>query len=257
MYVLTVSSSERHQVILDRLQDKGAVEVFELAQELKISPITVRRDLDQLAVRGVLRRIRGGAVSLMLRGEGLPFVMREIDDAGVKDRMGEAVGGLLIDGEAVAIDSGTTGAAVARAVANRRLTVMPFSVQALTHLAGSASVEILLPGGSVRREEGSFVGPLVESTLRVMRFDSAVLTCCGVSEAEGVMAHDLQDAAAKRAMSGAARRTILVAEGAKFARSAMAVVTSLATIDVLVTDGTAPAEVLRRLEHAGVQVVIV
>lgn len=251
-----MSSSERHQVILDRLQDKGAVEVFELAQELNISPITVRRDLDQLAVRGVLRRIRGGAVSVMLRGEGLPFVMREIDDAGVKDRMGEAVNGLLLDGEAVAIDSGTTGAAVARAVVNRRLTVMPFSLQALTHLAGSTSVEILLPGGSVRREEGSFVGPLVESTLSVMRFDSAVLTCCGVSETEGVMAHDLQDAAAKRAMSGAARRTILVAEGSKFTRSAMAVVTSLATIDALVTDESAPHEVIRRLEDNGVQVVI-
>lgn len=251
-----MSSSERHQVILDRLQEKGAVEVVELAQELNISPITVRRDLDQLAMRGVLRRIRGGAVSLMLRGEGLPFVMREIDDAGVKDRMGEAVSGLLLDGEAVAIDSGTTGAAVARAVVTRRLTVMPFSLQALTHLAGSASVEILLPGGSVRREEGSFVGPLVESTLSVMRFDSAVLTCCGVSESAGVMAHDLQDAAAKRAMSGAARRTILVAEGAKFTRSAMAVVASLSTIDVLVTDGSAPHDLIRRLEDNGVQVVI-
>lgn len=252
-----MGSPERHQIILDRLHEKGAVDVLELAQQLRISPITVRRDLDQLAVRGVLRRVRGGAVSLLLRGEGLPFVMREIDDAPVKHRMGEAVNGLLVDGEAVAIDSGTTGAAVARAVAGRRLTVMPFSLQALTLLAGSAGVEVLLPGGSVRREEGSFVGPLVEGTLRVMRFDTAVLTCCGVSEAEGVMAHDLQDAAAKRAMSGAARRTILVAEGAKFARSAMAVVTALSAVDVLVTDGAAPGDVLRRLEDSGVQVVTV
>ncbi len=256
MYLLEMGSSHRHQAILDRLHSVGSVDVIDLAQELDISPVTIRRDLDQLAVRGVLRRVRGGAVSLLLRGEGLPFAMREIDEAGVKDRMGEAVSGLLRDGEAVAIDSGTTGAAVARAVARRRMIVMPFSIQALTHLAGSASVDILLPGGSVRRDEGSFVGPLVEGTLDVMRFDSAVLTCCGVSEAEGVMAHDLQDAAAKRAMSNAARRTILVAEGAKFARSAMAVVTPLNRIDALVTDGSAPADVVRRLEDNGVQVII-
>ncbi len=251
-----MSGSLRHQVILDRLHEVGSVDVIDLAQELDISPVTIRRDLDQLASRGVLRRIRGGAVSLMLRGEGLPFAMREIEDAGLKDRMGEAVSGLLRDGEAVAIDSGTTGAAVARAVVVRRLVVMPFSVQALTHLAGSASVDILLPGGSVRRDEGSFVGPLAESTLSALRFDTAVLTCCGVSMAEGVMAHDLQDAAVKRAMSGAARRTILVAEGAKFARSAMAVVAPLTGIDALVTDSAAPSDVIRHLEDNGVQVII-
>ncbi|HEY7827691.1 MAG TPA: DeoR family transcriptional regulator, partial [Candidatus Limnocylindrales bacterium] len=66
----------RQQAILEQLRRNGRVDVGLLADEFETSPITVRRDLDQLAAGGVLRRVRGGAVSLMMRGEGLPFSMR-------------------------------------------------------------------------------------------------------------------------------------------------------------------------------------
>ncbi len=182
--------------------------------------------------------------------------MREMDSAEAKDRMAVAVANQIKDGEAVAVDSGTTGAAVARRLHDRRLTVAPFSVQALTQLAGSTSVSILLPGGSVRAVEGSFIGPLAEASLRSLRFDTAVLTCCGVSLEDGITAHDLHDAAVKRAMIAAARRVVLVAEGAKFSRSAMAVVCPLSSIDVLVTDDSTPIEVRQRLLADGVDVIV-
>ncbi|MFZ4894875.1 DeoR/GlpR family DNA-binding transcription regulator [Plantibacter sp. Mn2098] len=252
-----MSGTTRHEQILDRLNQDGRVDVAALALELNTSEVTIRRDLDQLAQVGVLRRVRGGAVNLMMRGEGLPFAMRGLDASAVKERMAAAVGALVADGEAVTIDSGTTGTAVAKELASRRLTVMPFSVQAITNLAGSTTVTLILPGGTVRPDEGSIVGPLAEASLRSLRFDTAVLTCCGLSTADGIMAYDLQDAAAKQAMIGAARRVIAVAEGAKFSRSAMAVVCELSAIDVLVTDDSAPQTALDEMRAQGIEVVVV
>jgi len=255
MYVCPMDSAGRHAGILDRLRRDGRVDVGDLAEAFTTSEVTVRRDLDALAEAGVLRRVHGGAVSLLLRGEELPFAMREMDSAATKDRMGAAAASLVQEGEAVVVDSGTTGLAVARALAGRRLTVMPLSLHAAAALSATSSVHLLLPGGTVRHGEGSLVGPIAEANLRSLRFDTTVLTCCGLSPEGGVTAHDVQDAAVKRAAVAVATRTVLVAEGAKFVRTALAVVCAASDVDVLVTDHDAPPAALARLREAGVQVV--
>ncbi|WP_432543325.1 DeoR/GlpR family DNA-binding transcription regulator [Kineococcus sp. SYSU DK002] len=244
----------RHKEILDALHRTGRVEVPELAERLDISAITIRRDLDHLASVGALRRVRGGAVTTVLRGEGLPFDVRAADAAALKARLAATAAGLITDGEAVIIDSGTTGAAAAAALAARRIHAMPLSVQAIAALASSPSVDLILPGGTVRKPEGTLVGSGTERAIAALRFDTAVMTCCAASPAAGVMAYDLGDAAVKQAMRTASARTILIAEGAKFTRSALAVVCSLDDLDILVTDSSAPPAVLERLSAVGVQV---
>lgn len=249
-----MSGHTRHKLILERLHIAGRVDVAELAVELDTSEVTIRRDLDVLAEQGTLRRIRGGAVSLLMSGEELPFAMREVDSTAEKQRIAAATAELIRDGEAIVVDSGTTGLAVARALVDRRLTAMPLSLHSAVVFAASSSVHLLLPGGETRFGEGSMVGPIAESSVRALRFDTVVLTCCGLSPDDGVTAHDLQDAAVKRAAIASARRTILVAESAKFARTALAIVCDPDAVDILVTDDGAPDEALRRFRAAGVDV---
>lgn len=240
----------------ERLRRHERVDVAELAGELKTSEVTVRRDLDVLAEAGVLRRVHGGAVSLLMRGEELPFAMREVESLAAKTRIGAAAAALLRDGEAVVVDSGTTGLAVARALSGRRLTVMALSLPSANALTGNPATKVLIPGGSARFGEGSLVGAMTEASLRGLRFDTMVLTCCGYTVEGGVTAHDLQDAAVKRAALDSSNRTLLVAEGAKFARTALAVVCAFDRVDVVVTDADAPEEALDRLRAAGVHVVL-
>jgi len=121
-------------------------------------------------------------------------------------------------------------------------------------MSGSGEVTLVLPGGTVRRGEGSLVGSMTESALGSLRFDTAVLTCCGLSPADGVTAHDLQDAAVKRAAMAAATRTVLVAESGKLARTALAVVCPADRVDVLVTDRDAPEGAVEALVAQGVEV---
>ncbi|WP_326565365.1 DeoR/GlpR family DNA-binding transcription regulator [Amycolatopsis rhabdoformis] len=244
----------RHEHILERLRRDGRVDVGELAVALDTSEVTIRRDLDALAEQGTLRRVRGGAVSLLMRGEELPFALREVESAAAKDRIAAVVGGLVRDGEAVVVDSGTSGLAVARVLGGRRLTVMPLALPSAAVLSASSSVNLLLPGGTTRFGEGSMVGPLAEAAVAALRFDTFVLTCCGLSPDDGITAHDLQDAAVKRAARRSSRRTVLVAESAKFSRTALATVCGIEEVDVLVTDAQAPADALARFREAGVDV---
>ena len=246
----------RHARIVERLQGEGRVDVRDLAADLGTSEMTVRRDLDALAEAGALRRVRGGAVSLLMRGEELPFALRELESTGAKDRIAAAAADLVRDGEAVVVDSGTTGLAAARALAGRRLTAVPLSLPAATALAAGPGITLLLPGGTARHGEGSLVGPLTEASLSSLRFDTTLLTCCGASAAHGVTAHDVQDAAVKRAAIAAASRTVLLAEGAKFARTALALVCPVESVDVVVTDDTAPGPAVDALRAAGVEVVL-
>ncbi|WP_177215454.1 DeoR/GlpR family DNA-binding transcription regulator [Actinokineospora terrae] len=249
-----MAAKTRHEDILDRLRQDGRVQVSELAARLGTSEVTIRRDLDLLAEQGTLRRIQGGAVSLLAHGEDMPFAMREVESAQAKHRIGVLTAGLIRDGEAVVVDSGTTGLAVAHALAGRRLTAMPLSLRVAVALSVNSSVHLLLPGGNARFGEGSLVGSLTESSVSALRFDTAVVTCCGLSPHDGVTAHDVEDAAVKRAAVRSARRVVLVAEAAKFTRTALAVVCGIEEVDVLVTDVAAPEADVARIREAGVQV---
>lgn len=250
-----MDASQRLSELVEMLRARGQVEVASAAAEFGVAELTIRRDLDVLVARGVARRVRGGATNLLMRGDELPLAMRELEAVESKRRIAEAVAGLIVDGEAVGLDSGTTVIETARALAGRRLTIMPMSLPAAVALSGSASVRLILPGGEVRPGELSAVGPMAVAGIAGLRFDTVVLGCCGVSGEGHVMAHDLSDAAVKQALLASARRTILAVDGTKFGREAMAVVCELAAVDVIVTDGQAPEPTVATLEAAGVQVI--
>ena len=110
-----MDASQRLSELVDVLRRDGRVDVATAAAEFGTAELTIRRDLDVLVERGVARRVRGGAVNLLMRGEELPFAMRAIEAADHKRRIAEAVAGLIADGEAVGLDSGTTVTETARA----------------------------------------------------------------------------------------------------------------------------------------------
>ena len=118
--------------------------------------MTIRRDLDVLVKRGVARRIRGGAVNLLMSGDELPFRLRELDAVDAKRRIGAAVAELISEGEAVALDSGTTLFEVAKNLTSVRATVLPMSLQSALVLSQAPEVRLIIPGGEVRGGEDVF-----------------------------------------------------------------------------------------------------
>ncbi|OEJ23707.1 decarboxylase [Streptomyces agglomeratus] len=249
-----MASTERWRQITDAVREAGRMGVAELAALTGASEMTIRRDLEVLAEQGVLERFRGGARSLLLYGDEPPFAVREREGLETKQRIAAEVAALIADGESVVLDSGTTCLEVARALEHRRLTVMPLSLHAVNALTAAPGLTLLVPGGRPRPGELTLTGPLTTASLAALRFDTAVIGCCGLTPADGLTAYDLDDAAVKRAAIASARRVIAVAESAKLSRTALAFVAPASAFHVVVTDQAAPEDATGALAAAGVTV---
>jgi DeoR/GlpR family transcriptional regulator of sugar metabolism len=248
-----VSGNERLISLVNELQAVGRVDISAAAARLGTTQMTIRRDLAVLAQRGVARRVRGGAISLLARGDEIPYWMRELDSPEAKVRIGEAAARLLGDGEAVAIDSGTTALNCAVALFERRLTVLTVSLRAADVIADSPTINLILPGGEVRRDERTLVGPAAVAGITGLRLDAVILGACGLANGT-VTAYDLGDAAVKQALIDVSARVVVAAESSKLERTGIAVVCAAERVDVIVTDTEAPAAALEPWRQAGVEV---
>ncbi|WP_068904152.1 DeoR/GlpR family DNA-binding transcription regulator [Planomonospora sphaerica] len=249
-----MESADRIRAIMTALRAGDSVSVAELALEHAVSEMTIRRDLDELAQQGVVRRVRGGAVSLLLRGEEPPFAVREREAAEVKRRIAAEVASLLSDGEAVLLDSGTTALEIARTIRDRRMTVLPLSLQSAHELGTAPRIRLVLPGGEVRPGELDLTGPLTEGAIRSLRFDTAVIGCCGLSAEHGLTAYDLSEVAVKQAAIASAQRVVVATDSSKFTRTAFGAVCPLDRLDLVVTDDAIPPSEHDALTAAGVTV---
>ena len=247
-----MNTAERHRLIAQAVQETGTATVTELTGLTGASEMTIRRDLDHLAAQGVLERFRGGARTLLLRGDEPPFALRAHEGVDVKRRIAARVASLVADGETVLLDSGTTCLEVARLLHGRPVTVMPLSLQAIAVLGDAPEpTSLLVPGGRPRAGEGALIGPLTLASLSALRFDTAVLGCCGLTAADGMTAYDLDEASVKKAVIASARRVIVAADGTKLGRTAHAYVGPSSLVDILVTDSGAPSDEIAALESGG------
>ena len=254
-----MGTTDRHRLIGELLRGQEEVSVDQLVSATGASGATIRRDLEILAANGVLKRVHGGARSLLVRGENPGYGQRELEDHEAKARIAKVVDGLIQDREHVWLDSGSTATEVARKLSRRELTVMPMSlhsVEALTQINDARAPELILPGGRLTPGEQSFRGPLAEANIRSLRFDTAVVTPCALNLKDGLLAHDLDDAAVKRAGLESGARVIVAAVASKWNASARALVAAMDSVDVIVTDLRPSPEDLARLNKLSVEVVI-
>jgi DeoR/GlpR family transcriptional regulator of sugar metabolism len=143
---------------------------------------------------------------------------------------------------------------VARALRDRRLTVMPLALRPVFELDGCPGINLLLPGGEVRPGELSLIGSLTECAFAELRFDTFVMGMCGIDATAGVTTHLLSEAAVKRAAARASRRVIVVADASKLGQVAFGHVCDLADLDILITDAAADDRIVDEFIVAGVDV---
>ncbi|MFF4604732.1 DeoR/GlpR family DNA-binding transcription regulator [Streptomyces sp. NPDC001339] len=254
-YISGMNVAERHRFILSLLAERNRASVAELARSTKASEMTIRRDLELLESRGALRRVHGGAVSALLSGVEPPYAVRAMVGGEGKAKLADVVVGLLSDGETVALDTGTTAVAIAKAMTGRRLTVTPLSLHATIPLADSEGIRLLLPGGQVRPGELSFYGQTALRTFEDLRYDTFILGCCGIDAANGATAYNLDDVHVKRVAAQSARRIILVATAEKLGRVALGRICSVDQLDLVVTDARQGTPAVEELRAAGVDII--
>lgn len=248
---------QRDEKIVAALRQEGVVSAAELASELGVSAATIRRDLERLERQGVLARIHGGAIKAADDADESAFDDVVDADAAEKDAVAVAAARLVADGDVVLLDIGTTTMRIAQQLRGRPVTVVTTSLAALDVLRGDDLVEVILIGGSLRRNFRSFVGPLAEDALRSIRGDVCFLACTGIRPDGSVVDDISQEASIKRALISAADRTVLVATAAKFPGTGSLRITNIAQIDTVVAGAEADRGTLDHCTRSGGQVLTV
>jgi len=249
---------ERHQLILELLNRDGRVLVSELSNSLGISPITIRKDLDHLEAQHLLQRTHGGALPPSTSTLIDPSVKeKEQQQTEEKRRIAAAAVGLVKEGQCVLLDSGTTVMAIARALRKfSNLTIVTNAANVAAELSDTG-FEIILTGGTLRKNSLSLVGPLAEDVLKQIRADILFLGVDGFDPKIGVTTPNVLESRVNRAMVSASRKVVAVCDSTKFGRSSMALIVPPTAIHTVITDSQALGAHVKMLRSAGIEVIVV
>lgn len=233
-------SEERHQAITAAVHRRGAVTVGALSEELGVSAATVRRDLEVLAEQGALRRVRGGATAVRgsVRPEADPRSFADVATTATAAKRAIAARACaeIRDGEVIALDIGTTVAAMCPLLAERSLTVVTASLAVVRALAAAPGIDIVVLGGLLRPNYDSLVGTLTESALAQVRVDRAYLGTAGIRADGTVLDSTPSEVPIKRGLLQVATSSYLLADHEKLPGSGFLEIAPLARFTALITD---------------------
>jgi DeoR family transcriptional regulator of aga operon len=251
-------NEERRRAILEIMNRDGRVLVTELSRQFQTSQVTIRKDLELLHEQRHLHRTHGGA--LPSRDGALEDpTLREKEQLHRKDKLhiAGAAARLVNEGRVVILDSGTTTTAVARALRNfHNLTIVTNAVNIAAELVGTR-VDVILTGGTLRKNSFSLVGPIAEETLRHLSADTLFLGVDGFDVHYGLTTPNLLESKVNRVMVEVAKRVIVVCDSSKFGRRSLSRICPTSVVQQVITDHGIPKSDSRVLHKAGVEVTLV
>ncbi len=249
---------ERRQHILTLIQKHGRVLVDELSNDLNLSKITIRKDLDYLQSKDLLIRTHGGALPAQAGALSDPTIQEKGElHHEEKVKIAKAAAAMVSDGQCIILDSGTTTTEIAREILSlRQLTIITNALNIAADLARS-DFEIVMIGGTLRKNSLSVVGPLAEDVLKEMHADIVFLGVDGFDLEVGLTTPNVLEARVNRAMVKAAQTVVAVCDSSKFNRRSLSLIVGTAEIDYVITDGKLPADQVKAIRDAGIEVTVV
>jgi DeoR family transcriptional regulator of aga operon len=251
----------RFTAILTDLQQTGRVSVETLSEQLEVSVVTIRRDLDELEQKGLLRRTHGGAISieplfyeLFRRDQSfLAQVERAADE---KRRIGRAAAALINPGETIALTPGTTTTEVIRGLPmNYNITVVTNTVNVAMELAKRKDVYVFVTGGHLHGEWFSLVGSAALKALENMLISTMFIGADGMDATWGASCFNADEAELNSTMMRLARRRVAVVDSGKLGVVANWRICKATELNILVTDAAATDEMVAPFQKLGIEVV--
>lgn len=242
---------------MELLREFGKVDVADLSSKLKVSAVTIRKDLDLLEEKKLLYRTHGGAILAD------PYIAtRKVSEKEklrpeVKRRIGLKAVELLSPQDALIIASGTTVQAFARCIENMKLTVITSAMNVAMELLDKPDIEIIQLGGIIRHSSASAVSEYAIRMLDNFCCSKLFLGVDGIDPEYGLSTTHIQEACLNQAMIAAATKTIVLADSSKFGRRGFSKICNMSDIDWVITDSGISPKMLEAIEEQGVKVTIV
>jgi DeoR/GlpR family transcriptional regulator of sugar metabolism len=229
--------AERRARIVDLVKERRAVRVSSLSEDLGVSGMTIRRDLERLEAEGVLVRTHGGAVLKRHMTEETLYVEREAASAEEKRRIAAAAARIIEPGETIFLSSGTTAAQVLRHLdPDLEARIVTHNVGAVQEARGSR-VEVVLVGGLYRPRSNAVSGPIALEQIARFHASKMLIGVDGLDLEEGLTTPTMGMAGVERAMIAQTRgEVIALADASKIGVVADVVICGLDQVDTVLTD---------------------
>lgn len=252
-------ADERRREIVKMLKKDGRVAVEDLVRRFKVSAVTIRADLGQLAGHGIMVRSYGGAMLPQEPDQEFPLNIKKTIHHAEKVRIGRAAAKIVKSHQTVIIDSGTTAAEVARAIKRTNLealTVITHSLSIAQEFTESPDISVIMIGGVMRHVSGSFVGPQAEHMIRALYADHFFLGVDGFDSDIGPSTPDLLEAQVNALMMQVSHEVTVVADASKLGRRSLSVISNINSVHRLITDDRINPEMLERMQRRGLEVIV-
>jgi len=257
-----ISAQQRRETIFQRLIQNGSIQIADLVDEFGLTDTSIRRDLSILEEKGMLRRVRGGAISTSKALQVSAFEHRMGLYGEEKRRIGSKAVEYIRPQDVLIFDSGTTVLQMAQCIpmSFRRLGILRIvtnSTMLADEIGGWAAPNLLLMGGIYLPEHRATVGPQLLEQLGQISADRAFLGCDGLDASGSITTTHPLIAEAGRAMAARAKQVIVLADRSKLSRVGFVPIIPISEIDILISDREAPRDVVDKLSEIGVEVVLV
>lgn len=251
------SITERHQIILKKIEESGHVNVQELSTQMKVSDVTIRKDLKLLEDKKLLYRTHGGASKTNPYANDKPVAEKEQLNAEEKKIIAKTAAAMISRNDSIIIASGTSVLALARAIdAEGHLTVITSALNVALELSQHQNVEVLQLGGQLRQNSSSVMGPYAEQILADVSCSLLFLGVDGIDLETGLTTTSLMEARLNQKMIDAAQVTVVLADSSKFGKRGLGKICGLEQVQYIITDKGIPMETRKVLEEKGINVVI-
>jgi DeoR family transcriptional regulator of aga operon len=253
----------RQEFILQRLQETGSVLVSELCATLGASIATIRRDLEALEGRSLLRRTRGGAVPIgplfyepFLNDESFQDRVSSFSDE--KRRIARAAAALVHNGDTVALSGGTTTTEVMRSLkVVKGITIITNTVNVAMELSNHKDIEVVVTGGSLRGNWFTLVGPLATRAAEMLFADIMFIGVDGISAEQGLTCVNSLEAEFLQSLVRHSKKKVVVADHSKIGAVAKWLLCPTSEIDLLITDNGVGDEVLAPFKSLDIDIMLV
>jgi DeoR family transcriptional regulator of aga operon len=256
---VALKAALRHDTIRRAIEVSGRVSIADLRDQLGVSEVTIREDLKHLESRGVLTRVRGGAV--LSRNGSMEMSLEETSTTNRAEKMaiGTHAASMIEDGQTIIMDVGSTTTEMAKALSPNltRVVVITNGLNIALILEALPGVSVIVTGGTLRPLQHSLVAPMGTLLLDQLKADVAFLGCNGVDPARGFTNSNIAEAEIKQAMVRSAEKSVFLADHDKIGQVASAFVADIAGADLLITDDRADTSVLDNLKSDGLNVEVV
>jgi DeoR family glycerol-3-phosphate regulon repressor len=243
----------RQERILDLVRRQGFVSIEGLSRHFAVTPQTVRRDINQLCELNLLRRYHGGA-GLPSSVENLAYQTRRVLWLREKQAIARRCAAAIPDEASLFINIGTTTEEVAKALMQHRgLRVITNNLNVASIMSSNPEFEVIVAGGVVRQRDRGIVGEATIDLIGQFKLDFGIIGISGVDPDGTLLDFDYREVRVARAIMENSRQVYLVADHTKFGRNAMVRLGHVGQLDGVFTDRTPPAETLRRMTEAGVE----